>query len=91
MAEKYCNICAHYFNSFGYARHRTMHYEERKCSERVDNGHCQHRRHKCSLCGAVRKQCFMKRLNDKTRFGSECWSCADKLDDVHNIWFFHSY
>ena len=29
MAERQCPTCGKWFHSLGYARHRTMHYEER--------------------------------------------------------------
>ncbi len=91
MSEIYCHVCAHYFNSLGYMRHRTMHREEKEAPGYVHNGHCRHIRHKCSLCGSVRMERFMKPLDTKTRFGNQCWSCVDKKDDQHQRLIFHSY
>jgi len=53
----------------------------------VDYGH---RRHKCSICGKVRFEIFMASLNQKTRYGKECWKCVDNPDSEHSE-FFRSY
>lgn len=83
----YCPTCKKYFHSLGYARHRAMHYEEKKTTGYVHNGHCRRIRHKCSLCGRVRLERFMKPLNDVTRYGNRCWTCTDINDDEHNKLF----
>lgn len=48
-------------------------------------------RHKCSICGKVRFEKFMKKLDEKTRYGFECWSCADQQDEEHNQSNFNAY
>jgi len=87
----YCQLCKKHFHSLGYMRHRQMHYEEVDPPGYVHNGHCRRIRHKCSLCGMVRLERFMKKLGDKTRYGNECWGCADKNDDKHNQSWYSAY
>ena len=75
----------------GFMRHRQMHYEEKSAPGYVHNGHCRRVRHKCSICGAVRMERFMILAGDKTRFGNECWKCADKGDENHMRNWYRSY
>jgi len=86
-----CPICKKDFKSLGFGRHRTMHSEDKNRSGYVYNGHSQHNRHKCSICGKVRFEKFMKLLGDCTRYGNECWGCNDQTDERHNESWFNSY
>ena len=58
------------------------------------------RRHKCSICGKVRFEKFMRviELNHrygsyevKTRYGNYCWYCVDNPDCEHKSLSFSSY
>jgi len=82
---RYCKICKKWFKSLGYGRHEMMHVEEVNPPGYVHNGHCRRVRHKCSICGAVRLERFMKKLGWKTRYGHECWTCDDREDNQDKI------
>lgn len=83
----FCKVCKKFYRPLGYPRHRMMHFEERNAPGYVHNGHCRHIRHKCSFCGRVRFEMFMKPTNFNTRFGHQCWICADNSDSEHHLFF----
>lgn len=85
-----CEKCGKTFKSLGFASHRTA------CqrSSNVDNGH---RRHKCSICGRVRFEKYVEKIESHsgrtaiTRYGNTCWSCVDNPDCRHKARIYSSY
>ena len=71
-------------------------FRERNTQLNVDNGHCQQytermKRHKCSICGKVRFEKFLRKLRDITRYGNQCWGCVDNPDCLHKGDSWRSY
>jgi hypothetical protein len=85
-----CEKCGRDFKSLGFASHR------RACgySSNVDNGH---RRHKCSICGRVRFEKYLSKIESYsghtaiTRYGNMCWACVDNPDCRQKSSIFSSY
>jgi len=57
------------------------------------------KRHKCSICGKVRFEKFMKKICYSfngdvvitTRYGNACWFCSDKKSCVEGAKNFFTY
>lgn len=49
------------------------------------------KRHKCSICGSVRYEKYLKKLNTFSRFRNRCWCCVDNPDCLQKSYWFISY
>lgn len=65
--------------------------QKKECSQSRDS------RHKCSICGRVRNEKFVKEIESRpghvwqTRYGNTCWACVDNPDCQHKASFWSPY
>lgn len=74
-----CPICKKWIESLGIMRHRTMHADDKKSLGYRHNGKIRAKRHKCSVCGRTRKECYMLPTDYQSRWGNQAWVCVDDL------------
>ena len=55
----------------------SLHYTVYIISDNFIKKMAQKKRHKCSVCGKVRFEGFMKKIRRTTRWGNPYWVCAD--------------